>query len=464
MFISKRHLPRRTFLKGAGVTLALPLLDAMVPAATALAQTAATPPPRFVGIFFPHGLAYSYWEMTEGPIDKMSYIMEPLTPVKDRTLVLGGLWSQSAEPPEGTTGSDHWVAAAFMTGIKPRKTTGADATVGSATIDQQIAQRIGKDSLLPSLQLAVEDPNSSSSNCGEGYSCSYTNSISWVEVETPAEETVLRTKPLPMELDPQVVFERLFGSGATPEDRAKRRKLSQSILDSVRSELGSIKKELGAADRRVVDDYATEIHEIERRIQLAASASSTIPLSDEPNGIPEDFDTHIKLHFDLTTLAFKADITRVATLLGARDLTGVAYPLPRNEWFPEGGRTGSFHGLSHHQEIAKNLADYAKLNRYHVSTLSHFAQRLQATPDGDGTLLDHSLILYGSNMGNSNQHMHYDVGHTLVGGANGKLKGGRFLTYPMKTVTTGNLLLSILHMFGIDREKQGDSNGPLAKL
>ncbi len=351
-----------------------------------------------------------------------------------------------------------------MTAIKPRKTAGADATVGSTTIDQQIAQKIGAQSLLPSLQLAVEDPNSSSSNCGEGYSCSYTNSLSWVAVDTPPDETVLRTKPLPMELDPQVVFERLFGSGATPEERAKRRKQRQSILDSVVSELASIKKELGASDRRTVDDFATEVHEIERRIQLAAQASSAVPPIGEPQGIPDDFDAHIKLHFDLTALAFKADITRVATLLGARDLTGVSYALPRNEWFPEGGRTGSFHGLSHHQEIAKNLADYAKLNRYHVSTLSYFAQKLKDTPDGDGTLLDHSLILYGSNMGNSNQHQHYDVGHTLVGGANGKLKGGRFLTYPTKTVTTGSFLLSILNMFGIESEKQGDSKGLLAKL
>jgi hypothetical protein len=464
MFITKRHLPRRTFLKGAGVTLALPLLDAMIPARTALAQTAAVAPPRFVGIFFPHGLAYSHWEMAEGPLRQMSYIMEPLTPVKEHTTVLGGLWSQSAEPPEGTTGSDHWVAAAFMTGIKPRKTAGADATVGSTTIDQQIAQKIGRESLLPSLQLAVEDPNSSSSNCGEGYSCSYTNSLSWIAVDTPPEETVQRTKPLPMELDPQVVFERLFGSGATPEVRAQRRKQSQTILDSVIAELNSVKKNLGVSDRRIVDDYATEVREIERRIQLAATASAAVPSIPEPNGIPEDFDAHIKLHFDLTALAFKADITRVATLLGARDLTGVSYALPRNEWFPDGGRTGSFHGLSHHQEIPKNLADYAKLNRYHVSTLSHFAQKLKATPDGDGTLLDHSLILYGSNMGNSNQHQHYDVGHTLIGGLNGKLKGGRYLTYPTKTVTTGNLLLSILHMFGVESERQGDSSGPLAKL
>jgi hypothetical protein len=437
----------------------------MVPAATALAQTAATPPLRFMGIFFPHGLAYSYWEMKEGPFgDKLSYIMEPFTHVKDQTVVLGGLWSQSAEPPEGTTGSDHWVAAAFMTGIKPRKTTGADATVGSTTIDQQIAQEIGKDSLLPSLQLAVEDPNTSSSNCGEGYSCSYTNSISWVAVDTPPGEPVLRTKPLPMELDPQVVFERLFGSGATPQQRIQRRRLSQSILDSVRSEIGSLKKDLGAGDRRTVDDFVTEVQEIERRIQLAASASSALPTAEEPQGIPDDFDAHIKLHYDLTALAFKADITRVATMLGARDLTGVSYGIPKSEWFPDGGRTGSFHGLSHHQEIARNLADYAKLNRYHMTTTAYFAEKLKAIPDGDGTLLDHALILHGSNMGNSNQHQHYEVGHTLIGGANGKLKGGRYLTYPIKTVTTGSLLLNILHMYGIRADKQGDGKGPLPKL
>jgi hypothetical protein len=458
-------MPRRTFLKGAGVTMALPLLEAMIPAGTALAQTAATPPPRFMGIFFPHGLAYGHWEMEEGLFrDKLSYIMEPLTPVKDYTTVLGGLWSKSAEPPEGTTGSDHWVAAAFMTGIKPRKTAGADATVGSPTIDQQIAKKIGAESLLPSLQLAVEDPNSSSSNCGEGYSCSYTNSISWVEAFTPPEETVLRTKPLPMELDPQVVFERLFGSGATPEMRIMRRKQSQSILDSVKSELSSVKKELGANDRRTVDEFAAEVRDIEHRIELAAKASTQVPAIGEPQGVPDNFDEHIRLHFDLTRLAFQADITRVATLLGARDLTGVSYPLPRNEWFPDGGRTGSFHGLSHHQEIPRNLADYAKLNRYHVSTMAYFAQKLKETPDGDGNLLDHSLILYGSNMGNSNQHQHYDVGHTLVGGANGKLKGGRSLNYPTKAVTTGNLLLSILHMYGIEAERQGDSSGPLSKL
>ena len=233
MYITKKHIPRRTFLQSAGATLALPLLDAMVPASTVLAQTAAAPVPRFVGIFFPHGMAPGYWEPTkEGPLpDKLPVILEPLDKLRDRTVVLSGLWSKSAEPPEGTTGSDHWVAAAYLTGIKPRKTAGSDATVGSATIDHTIAQKIGQQSLLPSLQLAVEDPNSSSSNCGEGYSCSYTNSISWIALRTPEGEKVPWTSPLPMELNPQVVFERLFGSGATPEVRAERMKQNQSILD-----------------------------------------------------------------------------------------------------------------------------------------------------------------------------------------------------------------------------------------
>jgi hypothetical protein len=257
MYISKRHIARRTFLRGAGITLALPLLDSMIPAATLLAQTAAAPKSRFMGIFFPHGMAPGYWVPgQEGPLpEKLPLILESLNKVKDQTVVLSGLWSKSAEPPEGTTGSDHWVAAAFLTGIKPRKTAGSDATVGSPTIDQIIAKKIGQETLLPSLQLAVEDPNSSSSNCGEGYSCSYTNSISWIDVPTPANEPVQRTSPIPMELNPAVVFERLFGSGATAEQRIARMRQNRSILDSVLGELDGLKKELGAEDRRTVGRY-----------------------------------------------------------------------------------------------------------------------------------------------------------------------------------------------------------------
>jgi hypothetical protein len=454
MFITKKQIPRRTFLHGAGVTLALPLLEAMVPAGTALAQTPASPKARFVGVFYPHGMAPGYWEPgQEGSLEKLPYIPETLEKVKDQTVIVTGLWSKSAEPPEGTTGSDHWVAAAFLTAIKPKKTAGSDASVGSPTIDQVIAQKIGQDNLLPSLQLAVEDPNSSSSNCGEGYSCSYTNSISWNTATTP----------LPMELNPQVVFERLFGSGATPEVRAARMKQSRSILDSLLDELQGLKKNLGTSDRRTVNQYTDEVREIERRIQLAAKASSAVPSVEEPSGIPEAFDDHIKLHWDLTTLALKADITRVVTLLGARDLTGKSYPFPK-DLYPEGGVSVSFHGGSHHQDDPTQIRNYAKLNKYHLYTTAYLANKLKATPDGDGTLLDHCLIVHGTNMGNSNQHQHYDVPHFLIGGLNGKLKGGRHIHFDRKTITTGNLLVSILDMYDIHQESQGDSTGHLAKL
>jgi hypothetical protein len=458
MFITKRAIPRRTFLRGAGVTLALPLLESMVPAATALAQTpAGAPKPRFVGVFYPHGMAPGYWEPEkEGALpEKLPFIMEPLEKLRDQSVVVTGLWSKSAEPPEGTTGSDHWVAAAFLTAIKPRKTAGSDASVGSPTIDQVIAQKIGQENLLPSLQLAVEDPNSSSSNCGEGYSCSYTNSISWNTATTP----------LPMELNPQVVFERLFGSGATPEVRSSRMRQSRSILDSLVSELQRLKKNLGASDQKTVTQYTDEIREIERRLQLAAKASSSVPEVSEPSGIPEVFDDHIKLHYKLAALALQADITRVVTLLGARDLTGKTYPFPKNDpLFPEGGVSVSFHGGSHHQDDPSQIKNYSRLNRYHLYTTAYLAQLLKDTPDGDGSLLDHSLILHGTNMGNSNQHQHYDVPHFLIGGLNGRLKGNRHIHFDRKMVTTGNLLLSILDMYDINQDKQGDSTGRLAKL
>ena len=466
MFLSRKHVPRRFFLQSTGAALALPLLDAMVPAATAQARTAASPAPRFMGIFYPHGMAYGYWEPeVEGPLpDTLPYIVEPLARVRDETTILTGMWSRSAEPPEGITGSDHWVAAAYLTAIKPKKTAGSDATVGSPTIDQTIAGRIGGESLLPSLQLAVEDPGTNSSNCGEGYSCAYTNSISWVGVATPADEAMMRTRPLPMELNPQVVFERLFGSGATPEVRAQRAADKRSILDSLTDELDGFRRGLGPGDRLTVDQYVDEVREIERRLELAAAKAQSVPSLDEPAGIPASFDEHVKLHLDLTALAFQADITRVATLLGARDLTGKVYTFPQNEFFPDGGVSVSFHGGSHHQEDPRNLRRYAELNRYHVSTLGYFAEKLKSIPEGDGNLLDHSLIVYGTNMGNSNQHHHYDVPHILVGGAGGQLRGGRHLAYPRKTVTTGNLLLSIMDMFGVHLDRQGDSTGRLAGL
>ncbi len=425
--------------------LALPLLDAMVPARTLLAQTAANPRTRFTGIFVPHGMAPGYWvPAKEGGGFEFPMILSPLEPFRDRTVVMSGLWSKSAEPPPGVTGADHWVAAAYLCADKPKKTAGADIYDGT-TIDQLIAEKIGQETLLPSIQLGVEDPGANSSNCGEGYSCAYTNSISW---STP-------TKPLPMEINPQVVFERLFGDGGTAEERAARRQQDRSILDSITKTLARFKVQIGAEDRIRVDEYLDDVREIERRLQIAAKASTEVPTT-TPYGVPESFDEHIKLQFDLLSLAFRADMTRVSTLLYARDLTARVYP--------ESGTNISFHGGSHHAEDPKRIAEYAKLNQYHVAMLAYFIDKLRSTADGDGTLLDHSLILYGSNMGDSNQHLHYDVPHLLVGGASGKLKGGRHLAFPTKTVTTGNLLLSILDMFGVAQDRIGDSTSKLVSL
>jgi hypothetical protein len=446
MFITKRCLPRRTFLRGVGATVALPFLEAMVPAIAPVARAQEITPTRFTGIFVPHGAAPGYWvPESSAPGFAFPYIWQPLEPYRRHVVLTSGLWSQSAENPPGVTGADHFVAAAYLCAVKPRKTTGADIEAGP-TVDQIIAQHIGQETLLPSLQLAVEDPGANSSNCGEGYSCVYTNTISWQTA----------TRPLPMEINPQVVFEKLFGDGGTPEERAARREQQRSILDSVTTSLASLEREVGHGDRVRLEQYVEDIREIERRLGIAAQASTEIPAVAVPYGVPEQFDEHIKLQFDLLALAFQGDITRVATLLYARDLTGRVYPAA--------GTNISFHGGSHHAEDPGRIAQYARLNRYHVATLAYFVDKLNSIPEGDGTLLDHSLILYGSNMGNSNQHLHYDVPHVLIGGASGRLKGNRHLAYESKTIPTGNLLLSVLDMYGLEHESFGDSTGRLAGI
>jgi len=449
MFISKKHIPRRTILRGAGVSLALPLLDAMVPAATLLAQTAATPKARFFASFVCHGMAPGYWiPKSDNLMDsELPFNWKPLEPYKKQTVIMSGLHSRSAEPPPGSTGADHWVAAAFLCANKPKKTAGADVYAGT-TIDQIIAQKIGQDNLLPSMQFNVEDPGPSSSNCGEGYSCTYTNTISWA---TP-------TNPLPMELNPQVVFERMFGDGSTVEQRAARRQRDRSILDSLGDSLTRMRVKMSASDRRRIDEYAQDVREIERRLQIAMKASTVAPAElAVPVGVPPTFDEHVKLQFDLLALAFRADMTRVGTLIFARDLTGRTYPA-------SDAPTVGFHGGSHHGEDPRRIDELSKINQYHIKMLAYFVEKLAKAEDGDGTLLDHSLLLHGTNMGNSNQHLHHDVPHVLIGGANGKLKGGRHLAYPSKTVPTGNLLLSTLDMFDIHQDSIGDSTGRLENL
>ena len=448
MIVTKKHIPRRTILRGAGAALALPLLDAMIPAATALAQTAAAPKPRFVGCFVPHGMAPGYWVPDNVGTDfTYPFCFAPLQPYHEDVTILSGLHSRSAEPPPGVTGADHWVAAAFLCANKPKKTAGADVYAGT-TIDQIIAQKIGQETLMPSMQLAVEDPGANSSNCGEGYSCIYTNTISW---SSP-------NNPLPMELNPQVVFERMFGDGSTPEERTERRLRDRSILDSLRGSLSRLRRDTSASDRARLDKFAEDIREIERRLHIAMQASTVAPTDlDVPVGVPQSFDEHIKLQFDLLALAFEADITRVATLLFARDLTGRTYP--------ESGAPGlGFHGGSHHGEDPRRIDAFSKINQYHVKMLAHLIDRLKKTTEGNGTMLDRSLVLYGSNMGNPNQHLHYDVPHVVIGGANGTLKGGRHVALPTREVPTGNLLLSVLDKFDIHLDSIGDSTGRLEAL
>jgi len=446
MFVSRKALPRRTFLRGAGAALALPLLESMFPAFASLAQAQELKPVRFAGVFIPHGAAPGYWEpkVSTAGFD-YPYIWQPLEHLREKVVLTSGMWAQSAENPPGVTGADHFVAAAFMAGVKPKKTTGADVEVGT-TIDQILAQNIGQSNLLPSLQLAVEDPGSNSTNCGEGYSCVYTNTISWA---TP-------TRPLPMEINPQVVFERMFGSGGSAEERALRRAQQRSILDSVTEDLSRLKLQVAVPDRVRLDQYLEDVREIERRLQIAMSQSASVPDMSVPYGVPESFDEHIKLQFDLLALAFQADITRVGSLLMARDLTGRVYPAA--------GTDISFHGGSHHAEDPGRIAQYAILNRYHTSMVAYFADKLNSIPEGDGTLLDNSLTLFGSNMGNSNQHLHYDVPMVLVGGAGGRLKGDRHLNFRTKTVPTSNMLLSILDLCGVPQESIGDSTGELPGL
>ncbi len=449
MFITKKHIARRAFLRGAGITLGLPLLDAMIPAATALAKTAAVPPPRFFGAFVPHGAAPGYWvPEKEGTLAaELPFNWKPLEPFKKHLTIMSGLHSTSAEPPPGETGADHWVAAAFLSADKPRKTAGADVYAGR-TIDQIIAEKYGKETLLPSLEMTVEDPGSGSSNCGEGYSCVYTNTIAW---SSP-------TTPLPMELNPQVVFERMFGSGSTAEQRVQRRKRNQSILDSVTGKISSFRKEISSPDRARLDAFTENVREIERRLQIASGTSSAAPENFAiPPGIPQSFDEHIKLMFDLVTLGYQADITRVGTMLLARDLTGRVFPQSE-------APTLGFHSASHHGEDPALMDKLSKINQYHVKMLAYFVDKLAKTEDGDGSLLDHSLLLYGSNMGNPNQHFHYDVPHVLIGGNNGKLKGNRHLKFATKTVPTGNLLLSVLDQFDIHQDHIGDSKGRLENI
>jgi hypothetical protein len=439
MFITKKHLSRRTFLRGAGVTMALPFLESMVPAQTPLRQTAASPKSRFGAIYIPHGSVIGKWKpKTEGSNFEMTEILKPLEPYRNQMTIVSNLAHPSAYGGDGSAGVHHARSSAvYLSGVHPE--SGAQARLG-ITADQVIAQQQGQDTPLPSLELCIEPAGL---NCGAGLTCAYRNTISWQS----------SVSPLPMESNPQVVFERLFGDGSSEETRRARRQQSRSLLDSVLKQVGSLENELPAIDRARLDQYMTDVREIERRIQRAAAQiTSDLKVPEMPAGIPDSFENHIKLMFDLQVLAWQADITRVTTMMMAQELSGAVYPAS--------GIREAFHNLSHHSHVPANMDKLAVLNTYHVTTMRYLIDKLKATPDGDGSLLDHSVVLYGSGMGNSNQHDHEDLPAVLIGGASGRLKGGRHLVFPAKT-TMSNLLLAVLDKFGVRLEKFGDSTSML---
>jgi hypothetical protein len=442
MFVTKRHIPRRTFLRGAGVTLALPLLESMVPALTS--ARAAAPVRRFVGIWHPHGASPGYWSpLQEGKNFEFSFITKPLEPFRNRVVLISGLDMPEAMATTDEPGGDHARGAVLLSGARPRRN--AVSPFLGVTVDQHIANKYGQDTILSSLQLGVEDTGNFG-NCNWGYSCAYTNSISWASPATP----------LPTQVNPRVVFERLFGDGASPEERRRDRQRNASILDAVVGQLGAFKTGLGAGDKARVDTYVENIRELERRIRIAMENAVKEPDGDVPFGLPQSKHEHFRLMYDLMALAFEGDITRSVTFMLGRDLSGAS--------FPESGFNGGWHGTSHHGDKPENVANYAKVNRYHVQNLAYFCEKLQAIPDGDGTLLDHVLIYKGSNMGNSHRHAHEKVPVVLVGGIDGTFKGNRHLVFPDNTQRTSNMLLSILHLYGIEMEKIGTSTGRLQPL
>ena len=449
MFISKKHLSRRTVLRGLGVSLSLPFLDSMVPAQTPLAKTAAAPNVRLGLCYIPHGAVMANWTpATTGPISQMTRTLAPLEPYRNQTTIVSNLAHKMAAPAgPGDNGGDHTRSpAVFLNGVHPKRTDGADIRAG-VTIDQMAAQKIGQQTPLPSLEMAIEDFSGLVGSCDVGFSCAYMNTISW---STP-------TTPLPMEINPRVVFTRLFGDGATAEERMERIERQRSILDAIGGQVRRIQNAVGASDRARVSEYLDSVREVERRIQLAEkqSQNSALDVPQSPSGIPDDHEDHTKLMFDLMALAFQADITRVSTMMMARE---VSY-----RTFPKLGISEGFHPASHHQNNADRLETLTKINTYHVSLVAHLLERLKSTPDGDGNLLDHSLVLYGSGMSNSNIHNHSPLPVIVAGGAAGRLKGGRHLSYPENTPMS-NLLLSILHKAGIEQESVGDSTGPLTEL
>jgi hypothetical protein len=443
MFITKRRLPRRTFLRSVGATLALPLLDSMIPARTLLAQTAAKPLPRLGFVYVPHGAIMDKWTPAAvGGGFEFTPILKPLEPFRDYVNVVSGLGHRAAD----TTAVHSLSPTTWLSGVRPKATQGVDAFAG-VTADQVAAQLIGQDNPLPSMELATEDHSGLIGSCDRDYGCIYMNTLSWRTPETP----------LPMEINPRKVFERMFGQGGSPSERLARIQEDRSILDAITKEASALQLQLGPSDRQTMNQYLENVREIERRIQRAekSQGDADLQLPARPAGVPFDFEEHVALMYELMALSYQANITRVITFMVSREVS--------NRTYTQVGVTDGHHAISHHQNRAEKMAKNVLIQTFNVNQFKGFLEKLKAMPDGDGSLLDHTLLLYGSNMSNSNAHDHYPLPNLVVGGAAGKMKGGRHLKYADHTPMT-NLLVTMLDKVGVRQESIGDSTGTLENL
>lgn len=443
MFVTKRHLPRRTVLKGAGVAFALPLLDAMIPALTAQASTAASPAAlkRLGFVYIPMGCDISRWTPSGGErLQELSPILSPLAPVQQHVSVISNLELRNAYP--GTHATSN---AAFLSAARAKRTESTDYELG-VTVDQIAARHLGQNTQLPSLELSM-DLIAAVGQCDNGYACVYQNCLSWSSPNTP----------LPPEAHPRIVFEQLFGEGGSPADRQRALQRRASLLDGVQAEFKRLERTLGAADRNRIEEYQQSIRSVEQRLEQAELnvRDNQLPDLDRPEGAPASYGEHARLMFDLQRLALQGDITRVVTFQMARETS--------NRTYPEAGVDEPHHPLTHHGNNPEKIAKVAEINRYHLSLFAEFLQRLAETPEADGTLLDNVLYLYGSGMGNPNLHDHTNLPILVAGGAAGKMQGGRHVRYDEST-PLANLHLTLLEKIGIDMDTFADSNGKIDEL
>ena len=447
MIITKKAIPRRTILRGLGATIALPFLDAMAPALTATARSAASPGHRLGFFYVPNGMFLPNFHPKGdgGKHFKLSRTLLPLAPYKDQMVVLSGLSNTGVVSPNEGGGVHTRAHGGWLSGVLPKRTEGADLLAGK-TIDQYAADKLGSETALRSLELTT-DTNFRVGNCENGYSCAYVNSTSW---QSP-------TTPLPHERDPRVVFQRMFGDGGSVEARLAQMKTDQSILDSISESIKRLEKRLGARDRTTMQEYLDTVRGIEQRIQRTERNAETTPLPDvdQPVGVPDEYEAHVTLLHDLLVLAYQADITRVSCMQMSRELSGRTYP---EIGVPEG-----HHTVSHHQMDPHNIEQYTKINTYHMTLFARFLEKLRATPDGDGTLLDHSMMLWGAAMGDGDHHTPYDLPITIVGGGCGTLEGDRHLKYEMDTPFM-NMGLSLLDKLDVNLVSLSDSTGRLTEL